>query len=87
MPDVPPYDRTPRLRDWSRLSGNSVQVARCRACGHLAALPVALLLQRYDALTPIELVRERITCSSCRSREIDIRVMRLCDPGCPRQRG
>lgn len=64
-----------------------LQTARCGACGHLAALPVALLLKRFGALMPIDAVRERMTCSACKSHAIEIRMMRLCEPGCSRQRG
>jgi hypothetical protein len=83
----PIRDRVPRLRNWAQAENGSVWAARCLDCGHVAALPVALLLHRYGALTPIELVRDRLTCSACKSRVIEVRLMGLCDPGCPRQRG
>ena len=81
------HDPVPCLRDWTRIPRGYVQTARCRDCGHLAALPVALLLRRFGALAPIEQVSRRITCSACQGRRADIRMMRLCDPGCARQRG
>lgn len=87
MPHGSPHDRIPRLRDWTRMPSGYVQTARCRGCGHLAALPVALLLRRFGELTPIERISHRITCSACQGRAIDIKMMRLCDPNCSRQRG
>lgn len=82
-----PHGRHQRLRDLSRTPDGYIQVARCQDCGHLAALPLAALLQRFGELTPVQQIRDRITCSACRSRATEIRMMRLCDPGCPRQRG
>lgn len=81
------HDSVPRLQDWTRMPSGYVQTARCRDCGRLAALPVALLLRRFGALAPIEQVSRRIACSACQSRRAEIRMMRLCDPGCARQRG
>ena len=85
--DGSPRDRILRLCDLTRAPNGYVQTVRCRTCGHLAALPVAALLKRFGELTPIDRIRDRIPCSVCQGHAIEIRMMRLCDPGCPRQRG
>ena len=87
MPNEPPADRVSRLKDWASVPSGYVVVARCRDCGHRAALPVAILLRRFGESTPIDRVVGGITCSSCQSHAIEIRAARLCDPGCARQRG
>ena len=87
MPGVPLPDRVQRLQDWTRIPSGHVMVARCRGCGHRAALPVALLLRRFGAGTPVDRVVGTLACSACRGRTIEIRSMRLCDPSCAHQRG
>lgn len=80
-------DRTPRLRDWGVAIHGMLRAARCRSCGHVAALPVAQLLRRFDGRTPIADLQARMVCSACGGRSVDVRTIRLCEPGCPRQRG
>ena len=87
MSTAPRPDPVPRVGDWTRLPSGHVMTVRCRGCGHRAALPVALLLQRHGASAPADRVAASLRCGACRGRAVEIRSARLCDPGCARQRG
>lgn len=62
-------------------------MARCQACGHQATLPVAALLKRWGELHLVEFAMNSLRCSACDQQDVAQVLVRLCDPGCPRQRG
>jgi len=53
----------------------------------MAGLPVRQLIRRYGDLYPVEDALISLRCDDCGSRGVTARLARLCDPGCPRQRG
>lgn len=80
-------DRHSRLRNLRTVPSGNVWMAKC-GCGHLAPLPVASLIKRYGELLPIEAALFHLTCSACgRSGAAEVKLIRLCDPGCGRYRG
>ena len=80
-------DREPRLHSLQSTPAGYIRMAKCRKCGHLAPLPVDRLLARFGELFPIETALVWLTCTKCGAQKPDATVLRLCDPGCPRQRG
>lgn len=80
-------DRIPRLSSLRTPPPGRVWMAVCRQCGHMASMPVAILVERYGEAYPIETALWRLRCARCdavgRTEHV---LMRLCDPGCPRQR-
>ena len=79
--------RLRRLRSLREVAPGWLWVALCRGCGHRGALPVAQFLARWGDLLPVEAALARMRCSACGGCEVKARLLRLCDPGCPRQRG
>ena len=81
-------DRVPRLRALKVTPPGFVRLGVCTACGYHAALPVVALLARYGELYPQEGAFLHLRCGSCAEVSKTVaRLLRLCDPGCPRQRG
>jgi ribosomal protein S26 len=64
-----------------------VSVVICRKCGHMAALPYDRILKRFGELFPAEQAMLWVRCTACGAQCPEDRQMRLCEPGCPRQRG
>lgn len=62
-------------------------MARCEVCRHLGALPVEQLIRAYGESAPTEGALLRLKCAACGERKVSAALMRLCDPGCSRQRG
>lgn len=79
--------RQRRLRSLREVAPGRLWVALCRGCGHRGALPVAQLLARWGDLLPVDAALARMRCSAYGRYEVKARLLRLCDPGCPRQRG
>jgi hypothetical protein len=46
----------------------------CKACGHQVEPDPAEMVARYGAETPVLNWRDRLVCSSCGSREVDMVV-------------
>ena len=81
------HDRYSRLRNLQDAPRGNVWMAKCR-CGHLAPLPVAVLIKRFGELFPIEQAMFHVKCSSCsKSGMAEAKLLRLCEPGCGRHRG
>jgi hypothetical protein len=47
---------------------------------------LAQLVARFGELCPIEKAMGWMRCSKCGAQDVAAVVLRLCDPGCPRQR-
>ncbi len=80
-------DREPRLMSLEKVPPGYVWLAVCMACDHRATLPVATLLARFGPVYPVDKALSRLRCSACQVVKVDARLFRLCEPGCPRQRG
>lgn len=81
-------DRIPRLRSLNQRVPGFIQVGICGGCGYMAALPLAALLRRYGELYPVESAMMNVRCTDCgEAGKTQPRIVRLCDRGCPKQRG
>jgi hypothetical protein len=49
-------------------------IVRCKACGHRVEPDAAEMAQRYGANTAVPEWRERLMCSKCGSRNVDMVV-------------
>lgn len=49
--------------------------ALCSACDRMEAVNIAALLEVLPADTPVDTIRRRVRCSSCRCRTEDIRIV------------
>jgi hypothetical protein len=64
-----------------------IQIAAC-PCGHMAPIPVDRLIKRYGELLPVDQAMMRLRCAKCGEvGTAKAKNMRLCEPGCPKQRG
>ena len=61
--------------------------AICRGCGYMGALSYDRILARFGELYPAEQAMIWVRCVECGAVNPEARHMRLCEPGCPRQRG
>jgi hypothetical protein len=84
-----PHDAAPTrlVRHLKPTAPGWIAVAVCRKCGHMAALPYDRLRVRFGESFPADEAMARVRCSECDSPNPDARHLRLCDPGCARQRG
>ena len=81
-------DLTLRIRHLRQNARGSVWLAVCSACGHMGALPVGLLVARYGELEPVETALLKMRCDECRVvGRVTSKLVKLCEPGCGRQRG
>ena len=79
--------RLRRLRSLREVAPGWLWVAPRHGCGHRGALPAAQLVARWGDLPPVEAALARMHCGTCKRCEVEARLLRLCDPGFPRQRG
>ncbi len=80
-------NRQPRLGSLKHTAPGWIRLARCRGCGHQGVLPVDALLRRWGELHLVEFAMQSLRCTSCGENDVRHTMVRLCDPGCPRQRG
>jgi hypothetical protein len=52
----------------------------------MAPLPVDALIRKFGDLALIEFAMVGLTCRACGHRGAQALMLRLCDPGCPKQR-
>ncbi len=50
-------------------------------------MPAKRLLRKHGELALLEFALAGIRCSECRNYGATATMIRLCEPGCPRQRG
>lgn len=80
-------NRQPRLRSLRDTAPGWIRLARCQACRHQGLLPVDALIRKWGDLHPIEFALLSLRCTECGARDVRHTMVRLCEPGCPRQRG
>ena len=79
--------RQPRLRSVRETPPGWLRLVRCTACGYRGVLPAERLLRKHGELALVEFTLVGILCSACGNRGATLAMVRLCEPGCPRQRG
>lgn len=80
-------NRQPRVGSLRNTPPGWIRLAQCQACGHQGTLPVDALLRRWGELQLVEFAMQSLRCSACGARDVRHTMIRLCEPGCPRQRG
>lgn len=80
------HTRQPRLRSLRQTPPGWIRLARCQGCGHQATLPIEALIRRWGELHLVEFALHSLRCTACGARDVRHSMLRLCDPGCPRQR-
>lgn len=80
-------NRQPLLRSIRDCLPGWIRLVRCNACGHQGMLPAARLLKKHGELALVEFALVGLKCSECAEYGATMRMVRLCEPGCPRQRG
>lgn len=63
-----------------------LNMLRCRGCGHMAGLPITLLVKRFGPQMPMRVALPKLRCAKCDGRDVEAVVMMLCEPGCRRHR-
>jgi len=57
----------------------------CTSCGHQGVLPAERMLKKkYGELAPLEFCLLAIRYSACSGYGATMKMVRLCDPACPR---
>jgi len=78
--------RQPRLGSLRHTPAGWVRLASCNSCAHKAPLPIDQLIRQHgeQAITEVALIGLR--CTSCGGYGANVLTLKLCEPGCPRQR-
>ena len=63
-----------------------VWLAAWNSCAHQGPLPVDQLIRKHGELALVEVVLVGLRCTECRSYGASVLILKLCEPGCPRQR-
>ena len=80
-------NRQPRLRSLRNTAPGWIRLARCQTCGHQGLLPVEALIRKWGDLHLVEFALLSLRCTECGARDVRHTMIRLCELGCPRQRG
>jgi hypothetical protein len=78
--------RQPRLASLRKTPPGWIRVASCNSCTHKGPLPVDQLIKKHGELALVELVLVGLRCTACQGYGASALMLRLCEPGCPRQR-
>jgi hypothetical protein len=79
-------NRQPRLRSLRTAPAGWIRVAYCNSCRRKAPLPIDALITKYGDLAMVEFALVGLKCTACGHRGASNLMLRLCKPGCPRQR-
>lgn len=79
--------RQPRVGSLRREAPGWIRLATCNACGRRGTLPADLLLKKHGDLALLEFALQGIRCAACKQYGATMTMVRLCEPGCPKQRG
>jgi hypothetical protein len=63
-----------------------IRVASCNNCSHRGPFPVDRLIRKHGELAIVEVVLVRLKCSDCGGCGAGALMLKLCEPGCPKQR-
>lgn len=80
-------NRHPRLHSVRETPRGWIRLATCNARGHKGPLPVQQLIRKYGELEAVEFALVTLKCTAFGERGATATIIRLCEPGCPRQRG
>lgn len=81
-------DRVLKLRQLADQAPGYVRVGECQSCKHRSGLPLGLLIATHGPDAVADFALMRLKCASCGEiGRVEHRLLRLCEPGCARQRG
>jgi hypothetical protein len=80
-------NRQPRLHSVRETPRGWIRLATCTGCGHKGPLPAEQLIRKFGELELVEFALITLKCTACGGRGATASMIRLCEPGCPRQRG
>jgi hypothetical protein len=79
-------NRQPRLRSIRETPPGWLRLVICTSCEHQGVLPAERMLRKYGELALLEFCLIDIRCTACGQRGATMKMVRLCDPGCPKLR-
>ena len=80
-------NRRPKLRSLTQTPPGWIWLAACNSCGHRGPMPVHQLIRKFEELHVVKFALISLKCTACGGRGASALMLKLCDPGCPRQRG
>jgi hypothetical protein len=86
MMDGKDHNRQPRLNTLRNTPAGWIRIASCNDCSHKGPLPVDRLIRKHEELAIVEFVLVGLECTVCGGYGASALTLRLCEPGCPRQR-
>jgi hypothetical protein len=79
-------NRQPRLGSLRQTPAGWIRVAACNSCSHKGPLPIDHLIRKHGELAIVEVVMVGLRCTMCRGYGAGVLMLKLCEPGRPRQR-
>lgn len=79
-------NRQPRLSSLRHTPPGWIRLAACNSCSHKGLLPIDHLIRKHGELAIVEVVLVGLRCTACRGYGASVLTLKLCEPGCPRQR-
>jgi hypothetical protein len=80
-------NRQPQLASLRITPVGWVRMAKCMKCGYLGAIPVDRLIKKHGLAMLVELAMVNVRCSACENYGATDTMLKLCEPGCSKQRG
>jgi hypothetical protein len=80
-------NRQPRLSSLRGTPPGWIRLAACNGCRHKGNLPIDRLIMKHGEIALVEFALVGLLCTACGHRGASALMVRLCEPGCPRQRG
>jgi hypothetical protein len=79
-------NRQPRLTSLRKTPAGWIRVASCNSCSHKGPMPVDQLIRKHGELALVEVVMVGLRCTECKGYGATALMLKLCEPGCPKQR-
>jgi hypothetical protein len=79
-------NRQPRLSIMRNTPHGWIRVAACNSCSHKGPMPVDRLIRKHGELAIVDVVLVGLKCSNCGGYGASALMLKLCEPGCPKQR-
>ena len=77
-------NRQPRLSSLRHTPAGWIRLAACNSCSQ--PLPVDQLIRKHGELALVEVVLVGLRCTECHGYGASVLMVKLSEPGCPRQR-
>ena len=80
-------NRRPKLQSLTQTPPGWIRLAACTSCEHRGPMPVQQLIRKFGELHLMEFALISLKCTACGGRGASALMLKLCEPGCLRQRG